>query len=332
MQKICIIIAIVTAMLLSAVSCTASVEEKERLAEYELKLSELVYLKQQLMNERDDLDTVMEKALGNTSYMSLIFTQIDSALYTDVYPAMTEYDDVKLVGVLAFSRNELPGTDGNISVEQYEELVSLGWGTALYWNGEGVLADFVDYMAVKLGEINIELPKSMMFAMDAYVDSYDEMLGEYGIVNLIHSGGEDLDFVEKTEPDGAWHPGCIGWRWIGKSTLLKKAVENDGGYALFEIAFDNAKENTRTSYFPIAGELNDSNRPKIFSNMVRQLVTSVRSGNIEILNIDDTRARVERYYDELKVLSAANDIRREEIKEEIRDIERRMMDLYYEYH
>ena len=330
--KTCIVLAVVTAMLLSFVSCSESDEEKARLDEYELKLADLVYQKQQLILERDGLDTEMKKALGNTSYMSFIFTQIDTALYTDVYPAMTYYDDVKLVGVMAFSLDEIPGTDGNITVEQYNELISLGWGDALYWNGEGEISEFIVRMNELLTEAGIELPTSLMYAENVYTSDNDELLLEHGIENIIHCGGEDLDFVEKSEPDGAWHPGCIGWRWLGKSPLLKRAVQKEGGYALFEVNFDNTKEDTRTSYFPIEGEMNDSNRPKIFGNMVRQFVESIKDGDIEVYNVEDTRARIEKYYCDRENMQVSNDLRREEIKKELQAIEHLMMELYYEYH
>lgn len=330
--KVLVLWIVIASVLLSAVSCTADPEQAAKLAEYEAKLAQLVYRKQQLMKERDALDPSMEKVLGNTSYMSLIFTEIDSALYTDVYPVMDEDEDVKIVGVMAFSENEIPGTDNNITLDQYKDLAAAGWGNALYWNGQGELEDFIETMTALLGEVDIELPTSIMFAKDTYLSSYDALLLEHGIENAVHSGGEDLDFVEKNEPEGVWHPGCIGWRWIGKSTLLKRAVERDGGYALFEIAFNNAAEHTRTSYFPIEGEVNDSNRPKIFVNMIKKLLSSIKDGSLEVYNIDQTREKVAKYHSDRRTIENENNIRREEIKNEIRDIERQMADLYDEYY
>ncbi len=327
--KMFLLVAIALSVVLALIFLFGERDDKAASEEYESKISELVYKKQQLLKARDSLDSDMEKELGNTSYMSLIFTQLDSALYTDVYPAMSE-GDIKLVGVMAFSTEELPGLEGNITLAQYNELILLGWGNALYWDGEGELEDFITEMEGKLTALDIQLPKTMMFKKDFYDASYDSLLSERGINNAVHGG--ELKIVESSKPDGVWHPGYIGWRWIGKSTLLKKTVEDEGGYALFEIAFDNAKENTHTSYFPIEGEVNDSNRPSVFVNMMNIFKRSISAGEIEVLNIDDTREKVEKYHADREAREAENELVREEINAQILDVERAMADLYDEYH
>ena len=329
--SVCLLLAMLASVAAFATSCGSDSEQDRLDEEYELKLADLVNQKQQLLKERDNLTSNMEKELGNTSYMSFIFTEIDSALYTDVYPVMSE-GDTPLVGVMALSEDELPGGEGNITLAQYNELIALGWGNALYWDGEGELSDFIGAMSELLLALGIELPESLMFKKDTYLASYEDILEESSIKNVIHSGDGDMKIVESTEPDGIWHPGYIGWRWVGTSTRLKSSIVADGGYALFEIAFNNAEEHTHTSYFPIEGEVNDSNRPKVFQNMMLNFVNSIEAGEIEVLNIEDTRARVEQYYVDRAECEAANDIRREEIKAEIQEIERKMTELYEEYY
>ena len=329
--SLCLLLAIFASVALFAASCGADSEEEARLEEYELKLADLVNQKQALLKERDNLTPNMDKELGNTSYMSFIFTEIDSALYTDVYPVMSE-GEIKLIGVMALSVDELPGGEGNITLAEYSELIGLGWGSALYWNGEGELSDFIAAMSELLPALDIDLPKSLMFKKDTYLSSYDALLSESGIENVIQSGDDDMKIVESTEPLGVWHPGYIGWRWVGTSTRLKSTIISDGGYALFEIAFNNAEEHTHTSYFPIEGEVNDSNRTRVFQNMMTNFINSIEAGEIEVLNIEDTRAKVEAYYVARAEREAANEIRREQIKDEIQEIERQMTLLYDEYH
>ena len=253
----------------------------------------------------------------------------DGSVYTGKNdPRVTPFGRV----LRRLSVDELPGGEGNITLAEYSELIGLGWGSALYWNGEGELSDFIAAMSELLSALDIDLPKSLMFKKDTYLSSYDALLSESGIENVIQSGDDDMKIVESTEPLGVWHPGYIGWRWVGTSTRLKSTIISDGGYALFEIAFNNAEEYTHTSYFPIEGEVNDSNRTRVFQNMMTNFINSIEAGEIEVLNIEDTRAKVEAYYIARAEREAANEIRREQIKDEIQEIERQMTLLYDEYH
>ena len=324
--KICILFVVTVSLILFMASCGDDYN-----AEYERKLEELIYRKQQLTAERESLDPDMEEALGNASYMSFVFVGLDSALYTDVYPIMSE-GEIKLVGVMAFSKDELPGMEGKITVEQYGELIISGWGTALYWNGDGNLEEFISEMRILLGDSGIDLPKSIIFAENSYTQTYDQFLADYGIENAVHSGEEDLHYIDKSEPVGVWHPGRIGWRWIGKSTSLKKNVEADNGYALFEVGFDNSEESSRTSFFPIEGDSGDGNRVTVFTNMINTFKASIASGKIEVYNIDDTRDRVENYYTLRKEIETKNAIRREQIDAQLDEISRSITELYNEYH
>lgn len=328
MLKMSVVLAVIASFLLSLWGCTP-----DENPEYERQVSRLIHQKQQLTTEKYNLANNMEKELGNTSYMSLVFTQLPEALYNEVYPVMAE-GEVKLVGVMAFSENELPGLEGKITVEEYEELISVGWGNALYWNGETKLVDFLSDMQLLLGEIDVAFPRTVMFGPALYSTEYDAVLEEYGIENAIHDAEGDSEIVEDENPDGIWRPGCIGWRCIGISTRLKKFVQTNGGYALFEIAFnsENTPKNVQTSYFPIHGDTNDSNRTDVFVNMVNNFKSSIKEGEIEVFNVDDTRAKVARYYSEKSRIEAENAARSEEIDEMLHQLDRQITELYAKYH
>lgn len=326
----CVALLIVVSLMLSFSSCKRSSYN----AEYENKLSELICEKQRLINEKNQLDITIEQELGNASFMSFAFTEIDEALYTEVYPMMCpDGEEIDLVGVMALSKDELPGMDGNISMEQYLELASVGWGTALYWDGMGELEGFIVEMQSLLGELEIDLPASVIFAKGSYDTSCDEMLTRYGIKNAVHSGEGDLKYIEKTAPDGVWHPGRIGWRWLGESTRLKKSIEANDGYALFEICFTNSWENTHTSFYAIEGDAEtDEQRKDKFYSMLQSFRESIAAGEIEVRNIDDTRARFTEYFDKLALLESEKEKRLAEIESLINDVTRRMTELYNEYY
>ena len=326
-------------VLLTSVSCDYHGDDEQLVfgpeinEEYELARAPLIYKKQQLIREKEDLVPNMEIKLGNTSYMSFIFTELHSAIYTDVYPVMHD-GETNLAGVIAFSADELPGLDGKISIEQYGELIANGWGSALYWNGEVSLGDFIVQMKSLLENIGIELPASLMFGPNLYTYDYDVILSAHGIENAVHGAEGELQTIESGEPDGVWHPGCIEWRRLGVSPQLKRNIEKSGGYALFEVRFstDDNEKNVRASYFPIDGRDSDTNRPLVFANMIRQFRESIKEGKIEVLNIDDTRDKTELYYSNKRIYEAENAVRAAELDEQIKAVDREITDLYAKYH
>ena len=329
MFKACVLLIVAVSLTLSFASCKRSGYN----AEYEKKLADLIYEKQMLINEKNQLDSVMEKELGNASFMSFVFVEIDAELYTDVYPMMSAENEADLVGIVALSEDELPGMTGNISIDQYNELISAGWGNALYWNGEGELADFIERMQTLLGGMEIELPQNIIFASGVYTKAFDEILLQHGIENAVHSGEEELRYIEQSNPDGVWHPGRIGWRWLGESTRLKQRVETDCGYALFEINFGRSAEDSRTSFFSIDGESeNDEQRREKFERMLNSFRTSMEAGKIDVCRIEDTRTRFELYFERLAVLTEEKEKRLAEIDSLINDVTRRMTELYNEYY
>ena len=336
MLKIGVFMLIISSLVTSLVGCRLlSDKQKSYNNEYEKKLSELVYEKQMLINEKNGLDSDMENKLGNASFMSLVFAELDDALYNVVYPMMSPDEEgaVELVGVMALSPDELPGMEGNVTLDEYNELISHGWGAALYWDGHGELADFVTDMQSLLSALDIDMPSSVIFAKGAYTSSYDEVLADCGIENAIHSGEEEMKFVEKNDPDGIWHPGRIGWRWVGESTRLKQTVEKNDGYALFEIGFDNSEDKSHTSFFALAtAEETDQQRQEKFRNMLDSFRASIAAGKIEVCNIDDARSRYASYYDNKDTLEAEKAARLAEIESAINDVTRRMTELYNEYY
>ena len=329
MFKACVLLLVAVSLTLSFASCKRSSYN----AEYEKKLADLIYENQMLINEKNQLDSVMEKELGNASFMSFVFVEIDAELYTDVYPMMSAENEADLVGIVALSEDELPGMTGNISIDQYNELISAGWGNALYWNGEGELADFIERMQTLLGGMEIELPQNIIFASGVYTKAFDEILLQHGIENAVHSGEEELRYIEQSNPDGVWHPGRIGWRWLGESTRLKQRVETDYGYALFEINFGRSAEDSRTSFFSIDGESeNDEQRREKFERMLNSFRTSMEAEKIDVCRIEDTRTRFELYFERLAVLTEEKEKRLAEIDSLINDVTRRMTELYNEYY
>ena len=304
-------------------------EYDDRESEYQKKLGELTHRKRVLLSELDALESNANIEELDGAYMSFIFTGLDALLYDVVYPIMSE-GDAGFVGIMAFSPEHLPGLEGKITVEQYDELIELGWGTAIYWNGEGDLAEYISEIFAKLDEMSISHPTTVVFKNGAYKLSYDEVLESFGILNAIHSGEEELPQKVSGAPEGVWHPGRAGWKSGVVASRLKRQVESEGGYALLEINFDNSEENTSYSFSDIPGEV-EGMRLESFKTMVNLFKTSIKRGDIRVLDLETTREAMEKYYRDCEEMEQKNAQRIKDINAEISEIDRSMTELYSQY-
>jgi hypothetical protein len=171
----------------------------------------------------------------------------------------------------------------------------------------------------------------MAFKPGTYKGEYDDVLALFGIRNAIHSGETGLPHRVSGAPEGVWHPGAVGWKAGMSATLLKRQVEAEGGYAILEINFNTSLENAAYSFFDVPGETAGT-RIESFRTMINLFKMSVKMGDIEVLNLDKTREKMEKYYSERTEIELQHAQRRKEINIELQDIERRMTELYVEYH
>ena len=319
---------LIIAMMLCLFSCEDN--NGEEISEYDKEMARIIYEKQQLYHEKDNLKKGVNASISLFSYISFIFTELDAGLYNDVLPVLTE--NGPFVGVMAYSEDELPGGEGNITVEQHDELISLGWGNALYWNGEGELSAFLNSMEHTLGALGIDMPLSVVFGGDSYHPDHDAVLLEYGIENAVQSGKGDYSLIEKDEPIGIWHPGITGWRTSKISTKIKSTLEASGGYSTFMIVFDNSPENSTTSYYHIEGEsVSNGMREEVFVKMLINFKRAAEKETILVLTVDASREAAKTHFDDIRKYEEESSRRIAEIDIQIAALDREMIDLYEKY-
>ena len=327
-------------IMVSLVSCAKDDADAERALEYENKLAELTLEKQRLISERHKVKNGMIETIGNNAYMSFVFVDLDAGLYEDVFPIFSE-GDIKLVGTMALSVDELPGMDGNITMEQYQELVNCGWGTTLYFeihdedtalDSTASLTGFLDTMKSSLGAMNIPYPDSIVFDDGCYSVELDDVLKVYGMKTVLHDGENDFGLVAGDCPGEIWHAGVIGWRDLRRSTRLKTAIETSGGYASFKIGFENTDDRFSESFYPIEGEdtLNGE-RIDVFCRMINLFKKSVSTGNVHINTVSGVNGEMINYFALKEEYIQYSVVRTAEIDAMISDVEDRIFELYNEY-
>lgn len=334
-------------MLTSLFSCK---KESDYNLEYEQKLSELRSEKNKMLNEIYHLRNGMEEEIGNNSYMSFIFLGADVGIFEDVLPIFEEGDN-EFTGVICFYEGEFPGMEGNISIQQYVELVNRGWDTALYWRGPGEddadtathLSAFLEGMKNEFSEFvsnvqtvyptwEMDFPRSLVFGEGIYSIELDTILDEHGIQNALHDGTGELELVSRDKPDGLWKSAAKGWRDLSYSVKLKGHIESKGGYASFRIGFENGEDDYNTSFYPINGEsLINGDRLTVFKRMIESFKKSVKKGSVHIVGISEAREKLIKYCDDKDNYETYSTNRIAELNKMISDIEYRMVKLYEEY-
>ena len=335
---------LVVAVLFTLASCADKTDDRSE--EYEIKRAQIQLEKQRYIDEQYALRMGLDEYTGHHSYMSFIFVSLDCALYTEVLPLFNT-DEYPLVGVMALSLDELPGMDGNVTMDEYLDLTDLGWESAIYWTGpvtdddESVsaedaasqLSSYLCDLDAALDEIGIDMPSSLVMNTIVTEGVYETTLESFGIENLLHDYENRDDLVSSDRPEGVWHSGVLGWRDLTRSTRIKRAVEASGGYASFIVTFDNSPENYDTSFIPIEGESTlNGERREVFSRMLDKFKDSIMYDKIGVVGIDEAREKCNTYHDTKDGYLENSDIRIAELDLLIQDADKRLFELYQEYY
>ena len=337
-----LIFLLITALLACFVSCGE--DENPRLREYELKRAALTLEKQGYIDEQYKLREGVESYAGNSSFMSFIVISMDCGFYDDLLPLFND-TEVPLRGVMALSEDELPGQEGNITVEQYAEIAALGWETTVYWpgpaeasEGETVnaaesLDSYLSSMETHFSRLGAEWPRSVVFGCEISSDEYESVLTSHCIESVLRDDTVNQSIVSKDYPEGIWYSGVLGWRDLYRSTRIKNKVEQEGGYASFMISLDNSEGNYNVSFYALEGESTvGGTRHDSFNRMLLKYREAISAGRIEVLGIAEARTRMRNYYDSKDIYLVESAERIKELDLMIDDVERRLIELYREYY
>ena len=91
-------------------------------AQREEQLRPLRVEKTQLEQELEDLENEYNLMATGAGTVTVLFTDLDERIYTDIYPTMKEYG---FAGMLAISSDYLPDGEGRMTSEQIRELLLL---------------------------------------------------------------------------------------------------------------------------------------------------------------------------------------------------------------
>lgn len=174
-----------------------------------------------IQQEIDDLEEEYSLKMEGTGTAEVLFTHPDARVYEEAYPIMEEYG---YTGVLAVSDQQFPGTEGNMSLEQFQELIQAGWSTCIVWSGDDMYT-WLGALALKMQETGVPGSSVMYFPSETYLKEYDEILLAHGFAAAVHHG-EAGEMDTAAGEGGIWHPAAVGLQGETPKYRLDDAVKN----------------------------------------------------------------------------------------------------------
>ena len=294
--------------------------EDRRLAAYMAESHEFRLARQNLTIEYENIEKYTLNRLADGSFMGIVFRNADIQLYTSAFPQMSDREH-PIVGMVCLRKGDLPGSEGAITREQFDEIMSAGWDTALFFDGEGELEDFLIDMRQVLGDAGFDMPKTVLFEKNAYLSSYDSVLHTYGIENAMHHGDDKKVIIESDVDGKIWHPGALAWNTKGFSASMLAELANVGGVAYFEVEFN-------TDSYQLLYDANKDDRTAAFGRMLSIIESYIEMDKLESVSISKAKEGRIEYLSAREGLLEEVAIRKQEILDEIKVIDAKISEIY----
>lgn len=285
-----------------AVSDALAREETERIF---VEAAPLELERQRLEREIKNFNRLIEEPIPGGATLSIVATNLREEVYTELFAILEEASERLLhpeeeegdepteqpedgepeqrpfVGTLVISPSQLPGTEGNITREQFDEMLLAGWSTALSVTSSQIygLEGYLSTAYSRFAELDIDMPKTAYFGDASYSEECDEVLKRFGISTVMHTNYEDYEIVTNDASSDMWRVTAIGWSGVKGSitsatdTYDMLLVKRGAVAFTLEIWYDNRAN--ASHYVPV-----DSTSS--FTNMINIFGEKVTSGDLFI--------------------------------------------------
>lgn len=320
-------------LIFSVIGVCQSRKEKEKQEEFDIKISSLSVEKKRLLTEYEQMLKQYNTEVGASAVLGLVFIDINEELYDCIYP------ETSFPCTVCISPSSLPGDEGNISVAEYETLLSDGWKSAIIWDGDGDLGEYLEECREVFSLGGFDMPTSLLFWQN-YEPVYDSVISEYGIVHALHFDTDDYPLYESEIEGDVWHPGAVAWNDPESQNYLGGLISS-GGHYLYCVGFfygsetDTLRAERRVGFNlsnnPDAFDLSFSNYFAAYKRMVAKFNDNADKGKLVLLTLDDARAYRETYVEKHLANQSKLESERARIYGEIAIIEKQILEIYEEY-
>ncbi len=305
-------------------------KEDERLVKFEEETRDLQVRKQNLLVEYANVEKYYLRKIADGSFTGVIVTELNPQLYNDIFPMFLRktsgaFREIKIFGYMALYEGNMPGDEGCITREQFDDMVDAGWRYVLYWDGEGDLQEYIPRMRERFSEEGLTFPNALMFKGMTYSLDYDEYLKSEGIVHALHHGEDELPFIEKNVTGDVWHPGVVGWNMRGYANAMLNEILGDGGAGFYEVNFTDTTGDILFDY-------EDYDRASAFGRMIDVFEKLMGTDELDVTDFDSAWEGRKQYVDLREEVLDDVEKRRREIVLEIEEIDKEINEIYLKYY
>ncbi len=246
----------------------AVLTESTNLREASEKLKELDSQKEDLQKKLEDLQSEYSGKNKPAYAVIPVFTTPDK----DVFPKVAELlKSYQWNGIIGLTKEMIPGDEEALSTEEYDELMASGWQSALCWDGEEDLSDFLRDMKSRLTKAKMSFPDVLVIKEGFYSESYRDLLKEYEIETIIcRSDPTDNSSAEDKANGSPKRVDLCDW-YENELDLNLSKVQDEGG-AFCTVCYnyyDDPNESLKdaTGFFEYMWDLNYEDRRCYVTNL-----------------------------------------------------------------
>lgn len=282
-----------------------------KLEELNVKLESLRVEKNRIEDEISKKQGAYDTLVNGKGNLVLMFKDVDNRLYTEIKNGLSKHG---MVGTILLSKKEFPGQSGCMTMNQFKEMIQMGWKYCINWEAGESKDTWLAYWSQKLGDNGLEMPKVVHFEKNAYNEGLDAFLLQNGFEVCIQ---QDIDgsvlIVNKCE-NAPWEICTAPWNASGAKTLMQQAAST-GGTIVFAVGSQKDTEEYKES---------------TFSSMISTLRDYVKNDKILITDVMSAKENEEIPVDVRNELEGINK-EIDDLKAKLTDVETEMNKAYEEF-
>lgn len=267
-KKIAIVATLILTVGLGIFLWSVSREEEKQVATLDKAETEkrpLVVQKQELEQKLIDLNKDYEAKNLPRGTTQVIFTGLEADVYNRCYPVMKRFE---YTGILALSLTQLPGMEGLMTEEQFQELIQEGWTICIKWDAEKPANSWWPKLQKQMQQLGVQQCSAVYFTTGTYSSKLDAQIVDMGFSVVVHHG-ENGSLIQLNDEEGLWHLGAVGLMGEKPKLRLMEAIAQKGNIAyLVGFAVEDELYNERSfvsmlSYF----DAHEANQELLVSNI-----------------------------------------------------------------
>ncbi len=212
----------------------------------------LLVKKHEIEQKLVDLEKEFEVNKLPKGTTQVIFTGLEADVYNICYPIMKEFE---YAGTLAISMTQLPGMEGLMTVEQFQQLINEGWNVCIKWDATTPVRKWWPQLQKQVRELGLKPCTVVYFTTGTYSGGLDAQLQQMGFSIVVHHGEEGHSLIQLNEEEGLWHLGSVGLIGEKPKLRLTEAIAQKGnitylvGFELEDERYDERSFRSMLSYF-----------------------------------------------------------------------------------